>query len=138
MNSPISKLTVPVLEVDTVNKNNRFYPKELILEKMKKWKKRIFPVVIGMPDYKNLKENNLALDIDTFAGTCSFVPELDGNFLCVSVNCFNSPDGQTLRQLIETSSADFKTLAVVYYTLKTDAIYVTDLSLIGMAVIPKE
>lgn len=137
MKDYVSKLMVPVLEVDVVNKNNRFYPKELVLEKMKKWEKRIFPVVIGALDYKRLKENSFELDPDTFAGTCSLVPELVGEFLYVNVNCFNSSDGRTLQQLIETNSADFRTIVTAKYHLRTTAIYIADFTLIGISALPK-
>jgi hypothetical protein len=137
MKDYVSKLMVPVLEVDTVNKNNRFYPKELILEKAEKWKGKMFPVVIGMPDGEKFKRDNFSLPIDSHAGTCYIDPQIEGNFLYACVHCFNFSNGETLQRLIDTVPLDFRTISVMRFDLKNNIIHVTDFNLVGIAALPK-
>lgn len=137
MSDYVSKLMVPILEVDVVNKNNRFYPKGLILEKMKKWEGRMFPVVIGMPDIEKFRRDNFTLPADSHAGVCYIDPEIEGNFLYAEVRYFNFPKGGVLKQLIDSTSLDFRTISISSQRVENDIIYVEYMDLIGIAALPK-
>jgi len=89
MTDYISKLMVPVLEVNKTNRNKRYYPKELILQKLKEWEGKEFPVLAQMPTMEELKTYNFTIPMEIIAGSCVFDSQMSGNFLYLDSSLAN-------------------------------------------------
>ncbi len=139
MTDYISKLMVPVLEVNKTNRNKRYYPKELILQKLKEWEGKEFPVLAQMPTMEELKTYNFTIPVEIIAGSCVFDSQMSGNFLYSEVKVHETPRGLQLHEMIDKASVDFRTCAMVDISLCTldNIIVVTDLNMLALVALPK-
>lgn len=139
MNDYVSKLMVPVLEVNKTNKNRRYYPKELILKELKEWEGKEFPVLTQMPTMEELKAWNFKVPLEITAGSCVFDPEMPGNFLYAEIKIYKTPKGLLLEKMIFNEGVDFRTCGIVNISLRNpdNTILVTNLDMLAVAALPK-